>query len=165
MDDNFYKDIIINMRNKIITIALAEIGYKESPPDSNITKYGEWYGLNGRAWCAIFVSWVFNNADCKLPKINCDKGFSKCQSMYEYAKKNNLLTVKPQTGDIILFDWENNGHYDHTGIFMKDNEDDKYFTSIEGNTAVDNNSNGGIVMKRTKRPYSLAKFVNIESFI
>ena len=43
-------------RKEIIQRAAAEEGTTENPPNSNKTKYGEWYGLNGVPWCAIFVS-------------------------------------------------------------------------------------------------------------
>ena len=36
-----------------VNIALAECGIVEA--NDNITKYGEWYGMNGKPWCAMFV--------------------------------------------------------------------------------------------------------------
>lgn len=44
----------------ILHIAAGEVGYEEIP--NNITKYGEWYGLQA-AWCAMFVSWCAHQAD------------------------------------------------------------------------------------------------------
>ena len=44
--------------NQILAIAAKEIGYTESPANSNKTKYGAWYGMNGEPWCDMFVSWV-----------------------------------------------------------------------------------------------------------
>lgn len=42
-----------------VATALKELklGVKEIPAGSNRTKYGEWFGMNGEAWCAIFVCW------------------------------------------------------------------------------------------------------------
>lgn len=48
------------MRNKIIQKAAAEVGTKESPPGSNRNPYGKWYGFDGYARCAMFVSWVYD---------------------------------------------------------------------------------------------------------
>src|SRR5579871_4425213 len=43
--------------------ALAEavrwVGTKESPPGSNRTPFGAWFGLDGVPWCNIFVSYCF----------------------------------------------------------------------------------------------------------
>ena len=36
---------------RVIRVAEAELGYTESPPNSNRTKYGAAYGLDGYAWC------------------------------------------------------------------------------------------------------------------
>ena len=48
-------------RQSIIDTAAAENGTKESPANSNKTKYGQWYGLDGEKWCAIFVSYVYDH--------------------------------------------------------------------------------------------------------
>lgn len=47
----------------IVELAINQIGHKEDPPDSNKTMYGEWFGMNGVPWCAIFVSWVYAHAN------------------------------------------------------------------------------------------------------
>lgn len=35
---------------KIVQVATREIGYLESPKNSNKTKYGVWFGFDGVAW-------------------------------------------------------------------------------------------------------------------
>lgn len=135
--------------NRIIEIAEKEIGTVESPKNSNITKYGQWFMLTGVAWCGIFVSWVYDKAEKPLPKIGFTKGFAGCQTAVAYFKKNNKIITKPDAGDIVFFDWNGDGRYDHTGIFIKWLEDGR-FETIEGNTAIGNDSNGGQVMKRIR---------------
>ena len=142
----------------IIEIAKKEIGTIESPINSNKTKYGEWFGLNGVPWCAIFVSWVYFYAGKKLPNIGFKLGFAGCQTGFVYFKQKGWITKEPLPGNIVLFDWNNDGRYDHTGIFVKwiDKEN---FETIEGNTSIKNQSNGGIVMIR-KRNVNTAIFIN-----
>lgn len=136
----------------IVEIAENEIGYTEEPPDSNRTKYGKWFGLNGLPWCGIFVSWVYNQAGQPLGNIGFKKGFAGCQTAVAYFKKQGKVVSEPTEGDIVFYDWNGDGRYDHTGIFVKRLEiDSNYFIAIEGNTAVGNNSNGGSVMRRTRR--------------
>ena len=64
----------------IVGTAEKEIGVVESPKDSNKTKYGKWFGLDGVAWCGMFVSWVYAIAGKQLPNIGFKKGFAGCQT-------------------------------------------------------------------------------------
>ena len=52
-------------KQKLLNLAKNEIGEKEYPPNSNNVKYNTWYyghPVSGPAypWCAVFVSWLFN---------------------------------------------------------------------------------------------------------
>jgi len=60
---------------------------------------------------------------------------------------------------LFFFDWNKDGRYDHTGLFVKWIDKDT-FETIEGNTAIGNDSNGGQVMKR-RRNKNVALFVHI----
>ncbi len=149
-------------RKKLIRIAEAEIGTKESPANSNKQKYGEWYGWNGQPWCAIFVSWVYHMAGYALPAIQHKTGFAYCPYMVIYARKKKLVTLDPQPGDIVMFDWNADGKSDHTGIFKRWLNDSKTeFECIEGNTSPRSDSNGGAVMLRRRELTQVACFVNI----
>jgi cell wall-associated NlpC family hydrolase len=145
--------------SRLIEVAEKELGYAEEPANSNNTRYGEWFGLNGVAWCGMFVSWVYAQAGLPLPNIGFKKGFAGCQTAAKYFRDNNLLTTAPAPGDIVLFDWNADGRYDHTGIFVR-NIDHIHFETIEGNTSFANNSNGGQVMRR-RRKYSQAIFAHV----
>jgi hypothetical protein len=143
---------------KILEIALQEVGTVEDPPNSNKTQYGLWFGLNGVAWCAIFVSWCYDKAGFPLGNIGFKKGFAGCGSGYDHWKKTGEITKSPVAGDIVLFDWNADNRFDHTGLFVKDLGNGK-FETIEGNTSYGNNSNGGKVMVR-ERDYANAVFVH-----
>lgn len=133
----------------ILEVATAEIGTKESPVNSNHTKYGEWFGWDGVAWCAIFVSWCYAQAGFPIKGMGWSKGFAGCQNAYAYFKKSNMLVGDPLPGDIVLYDWNGDKRFDHTGIF-KEKIDAIKFIAIEGNTGIGNDSNGGEVMERTR---------------
>jgi cell wall-associated NlpC family hydrolase len=134
----------------LIVIAEKEIGYTETPPNSNKTKYGQWFGLDGVAWCGMFVSWVYAQAGMPLGNIGFTKGFAGCQTAVAHFKKAGKIIDCPQAGDIVFFDWNNDGRHDHTGIFVRQ-IDGTTFESIEGNTSLTNQSNGGQVMRRTRK--------------
>ena len=146
------------MSQKIVDIARKEIGYKEFPANSNKTKYGRWFGFDGVAWCAMFVSWCYDKAGFPLGNIGFLKGFAGCQTGFAHFRKTKEISYSPDPGDIVLFDWNGDGRYDHTGIFVKD-LGKGFFQSIEGNTSASNQSNGGEVQLR-KRSYDCAIFVH-----
>ena len=135
--------------------AKAELGMKESPANSNLQKYGAWYGMNGVPWCAIFCTW------CDQLDGQPTKSFVK-GSHYSYVPyivgdarlgRNGLsITGQPKPGDLVCYDWGRDGEHDHVGMFEAwQAGSGSTFTAIEGNTSLSNNSNGGEVMRRTRR--------------
>ncbi len=137
--------------SKIVEVASKEVGQGEIPLNSNKTKYGKWFGFDGVAWCGMFVSWCYAQAGTPLPKIGFTKGFAGCQTAVAYFRKNKKTTLNPVAGDIVFFDWNNDGRFDHTGIFVKWITVGKTFETIEGNTSLTNQSNGGQVMRRNRK--------------
>lgn len=134
---------------KVLEMAIKQIGIKEEPPNSNQTKYNVWFGLPNLPWCAMAVSWCYAQSGFALGNIGYAKGFAGCQTGYAHFLSTGEITTSPQEGDIVLYDWDSNGRFDHTGIFETWTHDGK-FTAIEGNTAVGNDSNGGEYMRRER---------------
>jgi hypothetical protein len=163
----------MNYAERIIEIAVKEVGTKESPANSNRVKYNEWiYNkvVEGPQypWCAAFVSWVYDQAGINLGRIDVMKGFVGCPyAVNNVAKWGRIVTV-PTKGCVVFFDWEGDGKFDHTGIFNVDLGGGK-FEAIEGNTSVPRsadpkeakqaNSNGGEVLRRSDRKYKNCVFV------
>lgn len=145
---------------EVLKVAIAEVGTTESPMNTNKTKYGKWFGLDGVAWCGIFVSWCYDKAGYNLGKIGFSKGFAGCQTAYDYFKKSGEITIDPQPGGIVLFDWNNDKRYDHVGIFHSWKEKGKTFNTVEGNTSLVNQSNGGSVMLRVRTIENNPVFIN-----
>lgn len=136
---------------KVIDIAFKEVGVTESPKNTNKTKYGKWFGLDGVAWCGIFCSWAYAQAGLSLPKIGFTKGFAGCPTAVAHFKKFKEITKEPSLGDLVFFDWNGDGRYDHVGLFngWKNKAKGEFYT-VEGNTSLTNQSNGGEVMSRTR---------------
>jgi len=147
-------------RQEIIDKAIAQVGTKESPAGSNRTKYGKWAGLDGQKWCAIFVSWVYYHAGYPLGRIDMQDGYANCQAGLDHWKKTGETVTQPQMGDIVLYDWNEDGHCDHTGIFYKWLEIGKSFQSYEGNTSIGSDSDGGAVMVRNRNKKYVKAFVS-----
>lgn len=113
--------------SKIVNIAASQIGNQGGTP------YWSWYGYNERVeWCACFVSWCANlsgNLNITVPKYAAVKDGIK---WYQDKGKWKGRNYTPKTGDVIFFDWENDGVADHTGLVEKIENGIVYV--IEGNS-------------------------------
>ena len=130
------------MAEDVLKIAAGELGNTESPANSNRTKYGKWYGLDGQPWCMMFVQWCFNQAGLTLPHrtANC----SDMLSWYRTYAPERIVAM-PQPRDIIIY------NFGHTGIV--ESAAATTVTAIEGNTSAGDSgsqSNGGGVFRRTR---------------
>ena len=133
----------------VLNIARNDLGYKESPAGSNRTKYGEWYGLDGQPWCMMAIQFWLNQAGVPVPLKT-----ASCGSFMRAAQTHGQwVTGNYQPGDIVIMDFPGNKfRTDHCGIVVTALTDG--VRTIEGNTGVGNDSNGGEVMERT-RPLSV----------
>ena len=131
----------------ILRTAQAELGYRESPPGSNRTKYGKWYGLDGQPWCMMFVQWVFQQAGAA--ELLCVRTAS-CGALMRGARAaEQWVTEQYRPGDLVIFDFSGKKtRTDHVGIVLEVRGDSLY--TIEGNTAEGNDSNGGQVLTRLR---------------
>jgi hypothetical protein len=145
------------MSQLVLDKAVSQLNYEET--GDNNTKYGQWYGLNNQPWCAIFVSWCYDQAGLvgKVAAQN-KKGFASCDAGLKWFAKNNKLVPvgQAQAGDIVFFQFDKDAQPDHVGIVVS-NDGKKYLSTIEGNTSSGDKgsqSNGDGVFAR-KRAYSL----------
>lgn len=114
---------------KIVEIARQQIGNKGGE------KYWRWYGFIERVdWCAIFVSWVANEANVlnlTVPKFSLVSDGVNWYKLNGRWKENSYI---PNPGDVIFFDWEEDKKVNHVGLVEK----------VEGNTiyTIEGNSTG-----------------------
>ena len=140
-----------------LNIAKSQAGYQEI--GNNDTMYGKWYGLNNQPWCAMFVSWCYDQAGL-VSKIAAQskKGFASCDAGLKWFAKNGKVVPVGQAkeNDIAFFQFDDDAQADHVGIVAK-NDGKKFLWVWEGNTSGDtkgSQSNGdGVYLK--KRAYSL----------
>jgi hypothetical protein len=144
------------VRDAALARAKTQLGTKESPPDSNNNKYGQWYGVNYQPWCAIFCTWCFEFGASDLGKDSPSfvKGsrYAYCPYVVADARAGRYglrTTSDPIPGDLVVYDWAGDTVYDHIGIFERWSGGGN-FDAIEGNTSLNNNSNGGEVMRRNR---------------
>lgn len=155
------------MINKLLSVALEEVGYLEKKNKfqldsktanvgyNNYTKYGrdmqKWVGspfADGYAWCDTFVNWCFITAfgKAKAKELLC--GWSAyTPTSAGYFKNNKQWYTKPQAGDVVFF--KNSERICHTGIVTKVVGNTVY--TVEGNTSASSGviPNGGGVFEKS----------------
>lgn len=140
-----------NNASSVLEAAKREIGYCRWDDAQTGTKYGRWYaaktgeswyGANGVAFCAMFVSYVFDQAGASCAGIPG----AYTPSMVN-ASRGHILGNKrdAQPGDVVYFNWDG-GEVDHVGIVERNFG--SYIQTIEGNTAI--NGRSGSVGRRTR---------------
>ena len=159
-------------KDKVIDIALNEVGYIEKASNNNLddktanqgsgnyTKYARdldnisFYNgpKNGYAWCDVFVDWCFVQAFGKERALEllCQPNKSTgagCGFSMNFYKAHNQFHTSPKAGDQIFFT-DGTSIY-HTGLVYKVDSSKVY--TAEGNTSdvsyVD--GNGGKVCKKS----------------
>ena len=134
-----------NKAEKLIATALSEIGNGPS-------KYRKWYyGYDAEdvAWCAIFVSWLFQKAGVPMVKTDgagcfAREGIGKYGTWFESEYSDN--NTPHEKGDIVSFVWNYSGRYyeqdkfysDHVGIVYY--VDSQCIYTIEGNSGSSNDT-------------------------
>ena len=100
--------------------AELQLGFAEDY-GNNITPYGEWYGLNGEPWCAMFVSYCAYRANMLpvfVPRFAyCPDGVNYYRKMKRYYKRDSGYI--PKVGDVIFFYNYSKGRVAHTGIVVE----------------------------------------------
>lgn len=146
---------------KLINMAISQIGITEYPANSNNVKYNtEYYGrvVSGSdyPWCCAFIWWLFKVCGASSLFYGGNKT-AYCPTVENYYKSKGKWYSTGKVGDLVLFDFNGKGIAGHIGIVEKVNSDGSY-TTIEGNTGSGNDANGGAVMRRTRYKSSIRGF-------
>ena len=139
----------------IVTIALAEVGYREKASNASLddktanagaanwTKYardlaaaGYYNGnKNGYAWCDVFVDWCFFKAYGAVEgqRIQCQSGplGAGCIFSAQYYQQRGRYDRDPKVGDQVFF--QSGGEIGHTGIVVE--VTDSTIVTVEGNSS------------------------------
>lgn len=136
--------------NELVSIAKQQAG--NGPSEYRSWFYG--YDAADIPWCAIFVSWCFNQIDGinlytaktagagSIARDSIAMGLAGDWFESEFSDS----TTNPQVGDVIEFVWNYQGRYysqdiyysDHVGIVY--DVDDNFVYTVEGNSGSDNDT-------------------------
>lgn len=166
--------------NKVVGLALGEIGYLEKKTNdqldsktanagkNNYTKYARdmdeipdfFNGIkNGFFWCAVFICWCFMKAFGaeKAMELLClpkHSAGASCTYLASRFKAAGRLDRKPAVGSLALFSSDGGKKFYHIGLVYK--VDATYVYTVEGNTASTSGvvANGGGVFPKMYRKNS-----------
>lgn len=166
---------VLTYRQIALNHAVLYVGVHEDPPGSNrgelIDKWLRGAGVPvGNPWCMAFVHAMFKEAGLNIG------GGASVGNFRDWARAHHWIWAKTgKPGDVVCYEWENDNWPDHVGfihhvatknskivhwngVIEKVHKGD--FITIEGNTAIGNDSNGGRVMYRARNP-KLCQIVRI----
>ena len=140
--------------SKVIEIARADLGYTENPPNSNMTKYGKAYGMDGVPWCVEALWFWFNEAGERMAFFGGGKTAS-CSVLLRWYKEQGLTVPVEdvQVGDIVLLNFHGGKDPEHCGLAVETYGDAIFV--IEGNTSPGlegSQNNGGCVALKQRNP-------------
>ncbi len=136
-----------NQVEDLIAVAESQLGYHEGNSTSdlggtntsgsnNYTEYGYWYDGNAQhQWCAGFVVWCARQANISKDIIRGSL-VASYESNYLNVAFTSRANANPQRGDLIFFDWADDGrdgNSDHVGIVLEN--DGTNVTFIDGNSS------------------------------
>jgi hypothetical protein len=146
--------------SKVLETARGELGYTESPPGSNRTKYWEAYdpAWQGQPWCAAFLWWCFREAGEGSAFFGGAKTAS-CGMLYRWYREQGqtVPAEEVRAGDILLLNFRGGTEPEHCGL-VEDTPVQNGRTviyTVEGNTATGyegSQNNGGCVALRIRYP-------------
>src|SRR5574337_552714 len=166
---------------KAVIYAQAFVGVSEQPPGSNhgpplvrqdvngVVRQG---GIDfwcktangipgGYPWCSAFATTAFKMAG----RVIGDPRRASVGFFEAWASKHGYLVTRPYRGDLVCYRFDADNWPDHIGIVQKVLRLPRLGTpflirTVEGNTSMSSNDNGGKVMVRTRWAYR-CKFVRI----
>ncbi len=145
--------------NKVLDTARGELGYTESPPGSNRTKYWDEYdkAFQGQPWCVSGLWWVFQHAGEGSAFFGGAKTAS-CGTLLKWYQEQGMIVpfTEAQAGDIVFLSLHGGTLPDHcglvtdrTGVLLKTIE----FNTTPGSEG--SQDNGGCVAAKVRYPYQV----------
>lgn len=143
---------------RILDVARSQLGVKESPANSNNVKYNTaYYGREVHdtssakyPWCMVFQWWVFREAGA--PGLFYGGGkTASCGTLMDYAAAHGQLVRSGyRPGDLVFMRFrQKRTRPEHVGL-VKEVRSNGDIVTIEGNTGLGNDANGGQVQQRVR---------------
>ena len=136
-----------DLRSKLVQTAKAEIGTVASQAMKYIRAAG---GTGYEPWCGGFVQYVFKQNGLKPPPAR------SVPALLSWSQENNTFRKQGRAGDLVMFDWNNDGTPDHVELVTGGTGNGGYST-IGGNTS---GPQGGSQVAQKNRASNILGFVD-----
>jgi hypothetical protein len=161
----------------LIALSYAEdkLGVQEDFVDGQWTNWGPEIkeflnaaGINAPApWCAAYCAWAVREA-CKLKGVENpfkDLTYKAYVPAYvEWAREHNSLVSPADAGpgDLFLLYFPSLGRYAHMGFVIEVNEQEGWFTTVEGNGNDEASREGYKVVSRRRSLTNNVRFIRYD---
>jgi hypothetical protein len=140
-------------RQRALDGASRWIGYVEGPDNDSV--FGSWYGANHQPYCAMAITYWYEVEAGGSNSFTRGSRYAYVPYIVSDAAKLSYglsVTSSPVPGDLVCFDWQGDGTFDHVGLFSAWTAN-TVFETVEANTSPDSQgsqSNGGGVYRRSR---------------
>lgn len=131
---------------QFLAACAKDIGYTESPPGSNKTKFAACAGhANGQPWCATWLACKAKETGLQLPSTS-----AYTPTMFNGFKAAGRSGSAPRAGAFAFWDFPDDLHrIQHVSVVVS--WEQTTVSTIDGNSSVSGSqSNGGQVVRRTR---------------
>lgn len=139
----------------VIAEARKWIGTAEKPINDvlfNTEYYGREVNGSDYAWCVVFLWYVFKHAGAGALFYGGEKT-AYAPTLMDWFDKIGRFSSMPEVGAIAFYNFSGGKKATHVGIVTGIDADG--ITAIEGNTSSTNQTNGGMVEERFRRPKNI----------
>jgi peptidoglycan hydrolase-like protein with peptidoglycan-binding domain len=126
---------------QVLAAAARHVGIIEDPVGSNRQPFGAAYGMNGVAWCNIFVSQIGHEVTADYALLGKYAYTPACATWWNGQRR---FGRHPRSGAVVFFDWSGSKSIqaiDHVGLVVESRPGGLVRT-IEGNSAVPGRTDG-----------------------
>lgn len=136
---------------RILSVAKSYIGVVETQANNvvfNTAYYGKEVNGSQYPWCAVFIWYVFREAEASDLYYD-GKKTAYCPTLMNWFKNKTRFHTSPKVGDIVFYNFSGGKTATHVGIVSE--VGNGTIKAIEGNTSTVNQNNGGMVMERERK--------------
>lgn len=164
------EEVEAKKRTSLVNFLQTQLGKTEYPSGSNRVRYNDWYydrkhnyhrNSKPYAWCGTFVAYSLHWAGIYID-TDLFKALPYVPSAQNLLKARGCQTDEPQLGDLVIFDWNNDGFEEHIGFYI--GVEGGSVVTIEGNTSDNSHgsqSNGGQVCKKRRKLSQIEGFYKV----
>lgn len=129
-----HQDRMVALRERIVDIAVGEIGIREATGSNDGTRVEEYLVYTdlgkGHAWCAAFVSWCYSQAGHLVPRNAWSPALFPIARRYT---EQQILEGSIRPADLFAIYNQRRGRINHVGIIRK--IEGNWLLTVEGNVA------------------------------